>query len=156
LAGIRAAHQLGIPTGGWIPKGWLTEHGPRPEYGPLYGATEHASPDWKPRTVSNVRDSDATILFRSCRAKTHRGCNLTAQACARLNKPALVVPVWSTPDRVPTTARVAGLIRAKGFRSINVAGSRGSSDPAVAGVPGSGIEAWVFAWCLDLFMILKG
>jgi hypothetical protein len=51
---------------------------------------------------------------------------------------------------------VADLIRKNGFGTLNIAGTRGSADPAVEGVPGSGIEAWVFAWCLDLFTILKG
>jgi hypothetical protein len=29
-AGLRAARACGIPTGGWVPRGWLTEAGPAP------------------------------------------------------------------------------------------------------------------------------
>jgi hypothetical protein len=95
-------------------------------------------------------------MFVSGRAKSHRGCDLTRKACTDLKKPLLVIPVWSVPDAVPPTARVAEMIRKNGFGVVNIAGTRGSADPAVEGVPGSGIEAWVFAWCLDLFTILKG
>ena len=34
-AGWRAAKASGIPTGGWMPKGFLTEDGPRPEFAGL-------------------------------------------------------------------------------------------------------------------------
>ena len=39
-AGWRAARACGIPTGGAMPKGFLTEDGPRPEFAGLYGARE--------------------------------------------------------------------------------------------------------------------
>ena len=31
---------FGVPTGGWMPKGFLTEDGPRPEFAEQYGAAE--------------------------------------------------------------------------------------------------------------------
>ena len=37
-AGWRAARAVGIPTGGWMPLGFLTEDSPRPEFADLYGA----------------------------------------------------------------------------------------------------------------------
>lgn len=33
LGGLRAARACGIPTGGWAPRGWLTEVGWLVEYG---------------------------------------------------------------------------------------------------------------------------
>jgi hypothetical protein len=36
----RVARAFGIPTGGSMPKGYLTEDGPRPEFAALYGAVE--------------------------------------------------------------------------------------------------------------------
>jgi hypothetical protein len=39
-AGWRAARAYGIPTGGWMPLGFLTETGPRPEFTELDGATQ--------------------------------------------------------------------------------------------------------------------
>jgi hypothetical protein len=36
-AAWRAAKAFGIPTGGWMPLGFLTEAGARPEFAELYG-----------------------------------------------------------------------------------------------------------------------
>src|SRR3954453_21838055 len=38
LAGWRAARAAGIATGGWMPRGFWTEAGERPEFAELYGA----------------------------------------------------------------------------------------------------------------------
>jgi hypothetical protein len=37
-AGWRAARASGIATGGWMPAGFLTEAGPRPEFAEMFGA----------------------------------------------------------------------------------------------------------------------
>jgi hypothetical protein len=112
----------------------------------------HQSPDYSVRTRLNVRDSDATLIFRSTRAATHKGCDLTKRACGEFGKPALVIPAWAPV--VPSPVKVAEMIRAAGFQVVNVAGSRASADPAVAGVVGSGIEEWTFTFCLCVFEIL--
>jgi hypothetical protein len=41
-AAWRAAKAHAIATGGWMPKGFLTEDGPRPEFAELYGALGRA------------------------------------------------------------------------------------------------------------------
>jgi hypothetical protein len=43
-AAWRAAHAFAIPTGGWMPLGFLTEDGPRPEFAELHGAVEMPTP----------------------------------------------------------------------------------------------------------------
>lgn len=62
-AGWRAAKRFGIPTGGWMPLGFLTEAGLHPEFADLYGARETTTPQYPPRTVMNVRASDGTLWF---------------------------------------------------------------------------------------------
>jgi hypothetical protein len=62
-AGWRAAHAAGIATGGSMPRGFLTEQGPRPEFAEMFGAVELDSPDYPPRTRANVCDSDGTLVF---------------------------------------------------------------------------------------------
>jgi predicted Rossmann-fold nucleotide-binding protein len=62
-AGWRAARPFGIPTGGAMPKGHMTEEGPRPEFAERYGAVELPTDDDTARTERNVRDSDGTIWF---------------------------------------------------------------------------------------------
>jgi hypothetical protein len=153
IAGIRAAQDVGFSTGGWMPRGWRTEVGPRPEYRNLYGATEHASREWPPRTEANVRDADATLLFRSIKADNERGCDLTRDCCARLKKDMKQIDVW-TP-RVTPTARLAELILQRDYRVLNIAGTRGSKDPALPDRPWSGIEAWVYAYLLDVLSLVR-
>jgi hypothetical protein len=53
-AGWRAAKALGIATGGWMPSGFLTESGPRPEFAGLYGAREQPRPDDPPCRLDNL------------------------------------------------------------------------------------------------------
>jgi putative molybdenum carrier protein len=64
-AGWRAARSAGIPTGGWMPSGFLTEDGPRPEFAELYGAVETVSGGYRRRTEANVCDRDATVILRT-------------------------------------------------------------------------------------------
>jgi hypothetical protein len=63
IAAIRAAKAKGLETGGCMPLNFLTLDGPMPQYATLYGATQHSSAKYPPRTYQNVRDSDGTMRF---------------------------------------------------------------------------------------------
>lgn len=56
-----AAQQLGLDTGGWMPKGYKAQDGSHPEFKELYNIQEHTSPYYQPRTALNVKESDATV-----------------------------------------------------------------------------------------------
>jgi hypothetical protein len=71
-AAWRAARFCNIPTGGWIPKGFLTEAGPRPEFAELYGALEMPTDDYRTQTEQNLRDGHATLWFGSTRDSAAR------------------------------------------------------------------------------------
>src|ERR1700733_1932134 len=62
-AAWRAAKACGVATSGWMPRGFLTEDGPRPEFAERYGAAEFPTNDDHARTEQNVQDSDATLWF---------------------------------------------------------------------------------------------
>jgi len=62
-AGWEVAADLGFETGGHMPSLFRTHFGDDPDVGALYGATEHISRRWEPRTRENVANSDATIIF---------------------------------------------------------------------------------------------
>jgi hypothetical protein len=97
-AGWRAARACGIATGGWIPRGFLTEDGPRPELADRYGAREMPTSSYPERTFANARDSDATLWFGSIDAP---GVRATIEACRQLSQSCLRVE-----DRVhPAVAR---------------------------------------------------
>lgn len=62
-AGLEAAKSYLLETGGWAPKGWFTEDGPRRGLLKGFGLCECKKPGYVERTRLNVRDSDATIRF---------------------------------------------------------------------------------------------
>ena len=67
-AALKAAQDLGFPTGGWCPPGRLAEDGIIPDRFPLKETPDDRSKDAphiprSQRTEWNVRDSDATLLI---------------------------------------------------------------------------------------------
>lgn len=136
MGGILAAVELDIPTGGYMPKGWKTERGPKPEYEDLYGAMESEDKDYKFRTRQNVEVADATVIF----GRRSPGSNATEGFCHKLERPVCWVH-WPTPkpftsyyrDGCPTFLvhadnwiAVRMWIKRKNFRIVNVAGNRES------------------------------
>jgi Circularly permutated YpsA SLOG family len=123
-AGWRAAAAFGVPTGGWMPKGFLTEDGPRPEIADQYGATEMPTDSALARTERNVQDSDATLWFGET---TTSGAQATVGACLQSGKPCL--PVYPGASFEP--AHVATWITENRIRTLNVAGNRESDEPGI-------------------------
>ena len=60
-AALDAAIKLGIPHGGWIPKGRLTENGPLPP--DKYNLIEMPTDSYPERTKKNIRESDGTLIL---------------------------------------------------------------------------------------------
>lgn len=60
-AGITIAKDLGLSTGGWMPKGFLAQDGFHPEFAEQFGIQVHSSPKYPPRTALNVKESDGTV-----------------------------------------------------------------------------------------------
>lgn len=83
--GLRAFRQLGLETGGYIPRGGRTANGQRPDLVALYGLTE--TPEWgyQYRTRLNVEHSDGTVRFAY--DFDSAGERLTLRCCRQLGKP---------------------------------------------------------------------
>lgn len=122
-AGWRAAKAAGITTGGYMPKGFLTEDGPRPEFAQLYGAVELPTADYPARTRRNVFESSATIWFGRMDSP---GYFATHRACMEWGRSMLVVV-----DGKTRPSDVVHWLGISGFRSLNVAGNRESSNPGI-------------------------
>ncbi len=60
-AGLRAARTAGIPTGGFMPMGYRTLDGFKPEFESLYNMVAIDTPSYAERTRLNVMQSDCTI-----------------------------------------------------------------------------------------------
>src|SRR5580700_2308068 len=82
-AALRVAKELGLETSGWMPRGFRTEVGPRPDLALTYGLQEHHSGRYQPRTYSNVIFSDNTLIFGNLNSP---GCRLTIYYCRKLDK----------------------------------------------------------------------
>jgi len=132
-AAWRAARAAGFPTGGWMPRGFRTEDGPRPDLAALHGAAEHSSDEWAARTIANVAEADATLILLG--AQPGPGTELTITAAREARVPLLVVRI---EDSTADAAVVAGWIRAHEVRTLNVAGDRESVEPGI------GVRAEVF------------
>ena len=124
-AALDAAIALGIPHGGWIPKGRLTEAGPLPE---RYNLTEMTTEDYLKRTKQNVLDSDGTVIFSHGDLKG--GSKRTADFATELCKPFLHIDLNST---LPSESGelLAAWIKSHDISVLNVAGSRASKDPGI-------------------------
>lgn len=143
-AGWRAAKAARIATGGWMPRGYWTEAGERPEFADLYGAAEIKAVDLvdtiKLRTWINARESEATLWFGD---PSTPGGKATHNACQQFGRPFLTV---RQPDLI-TPGFVAGRVRDRPYRVLNVAGNRESKAP--------GIGEWVERYLAEVFRLLR-
>lgn len=121
-AGLYAAWDHGIPTGGWAPAGWRTDAGPAPWLAG-FGLVEHPSHEYPPRTGCNVRDAEATII---CGDSGSPGCALTARLARYYARPLLFVP---RPYGVEDIDRIAEWLRS--FTVVNIAGNRERTNPGI-------------------------
>ena len=129
-AGWRAARACGIATGGWMPRRFETEDGPRPDFAAEFGAVE-LDGGYAERTRANVRDSGGTLWFGDTQSP---GGRTTLRACHALGMPAFVVIEGRTRP-----SDLAAWIEAEEIRTLNVAGNRESTAPGI----GSRVERFL-------------
>jgi hypothetical protein len=122
-AALDVALALGIPCGGWCPKGRIAENGPIPLHYPLIETTDA---DYGERTRLNVLDADGVLVLyaHSLDAGTRHTLNLAAD----LGKPSLTVDLTRDPDPADVLAWFAHFDRGV---VINVAGPRESNSPGI-------------------------
>lgn len=123
-AALDVALDLGIPCGGWCPKGRLAEDGAIPERYPL---RETRTTRYARRTLWNVRDSDATLIL--AREPLGGGTAYTERCARELERPCRVVP----PDAVDavTLDGVRAWLDENDVEILNVAGPRESGAPGI-------------------------
>jgi len=119
---LDAALELGIPHGGWCPRGRLAEDGPIPD---RYQLCESDSPEYPVRTEQNVLEGDATLIL--CRGRPSGGTELTRRLAQQHGRPHLVVDL----DDVPDPAGVRRWLAEQRIETLNVAGPRDSQSPGI-------------------------
>jgi len=114
--------KLGIPCGGWCPKGRLALDGP---IDPRYPLNETKSSEYGERTEKNVEDSDGTLILTW--GDPTGGTDFTIQMAAKHKKPYLVIDLGETKD----LTGVVDWIQAHRIEVLNVAGPREGKNPGV-------------------------
>jgi hypothetical protein len=119
---LDAAMELGIPHGGWCPRGRLAEDGPIPD---RYQLRESHSSEYPVRTEQNVLQSDATLVL--CRGCPTGGTELTLRLAQQHGRPNLVVDL----DHAADPAAVRRWLEEQRIETLNVAGPRDSQSPGI-------------------------
>lgn len=83
LGGLWAALFSEVQTGGRAPQGFRTQAGPQPTLR-LFGITDDTKYDYRDRTIKNINESDATVVFATKVGSP--GTKLTINQCARSKK----------------------------------------------------------------------
>ena len=112
-----------------MPRGFLTEAGPRPDFAGLYGMREHQEADYVARTEANVREADATLIIGDANSG---GTRATKGFCGKHRKPCFTVP-WRSGAPMPLGEIPDFLhwLGAHDVRILNVAGNRESLQPGL-------------------------
>jgi hypothetical protein len=132
-AALDTAVELGLPYGGWCPRGGWAEDMPEPPgLLALYPALrETPSPEPAQRTRWNVRDSDATlVLVLGAAPQPASGSALTVATAEELGRPVALVDLEEPGPRGQACALLATLPR---DAVLNLAGPRESGAPGIYG-----------------------
>ena len=125
-AALDTARELGMPYGGFVPKGRWTEDGPLPA--DYENMIETESPRPASRTRRNIRASDATLVLN--RGEADGGTRLTLRTAERLGKPLLHVDLARTAA-ADACAEIRAWLDATTPATLNVAGPRESEAPGI-------------------------
>jgi hypothetical protein len=118
-AALDVGLELGIPIGGYCPKGRRSEDGTIPDKYPLI---ETSTPNYDIRTEKNITESDGTLILNI--GPVANGTAYTLKMARRHRKAFLMVQLdEETPDAVE---EILDWLAANKIRILNVAGPRES------------------------------
>ena len=124
-AALDVAIEIGIPHGGWCPRGRRAEDG---AIDARYLLQETDEADYSIRTEMNVRDSDATLILN--RSGLTGGTKFTVQCARRLQKPYLVVAL-DEPRLLDTRQIVIDWLVTEKPQVLNIAGPRETTQSGI-------------------------
>jgi hypothetical protein len=130
LGALVAARALGLQTGGFAPKGWLTEDGSQESLLRSFGLIECEEEGYPARTRRNVAYSDGTVLVGDYQ---RGGSRLTCEIANELNKPLFPVAYPNTEtEQDMVVGDVRRWLELHEIDILNVAGNRESQSPGIA------------------------
>ncbi len=124
-AALDVAIKLGIPHGGWIPKGRLTENGPLED---KYQLQEMDSTGYNKRTEQNVIDSDGTLIISH--GTLTGGSEFTREMAVQHNRPWLHVDL-NKSITFHAAQEIRSWIKDHKIGVLNVAGPRASKNKKI-------------------------
>ena len=124
--GLLAAKNLGVATGGWMPKGFKAHDGNHPDFATHFNIIEHSSPSYPPRTALNVKESDGTIRFASDFESP--GELLTLKMINQYKKPNISINI---EDNNITPENVKQWIHENNISILNIAGNSERTSPGI-------------------------
>lgn len=119
-----AAHEEGVETGGFAPKGWRTCRGTQPQLA-KYGLVEAVEANYMHRTRLNVHAAHGTVVIAT--NPTSTGSRNTVSLARKAKKPALTIHTRedSTTEALDELGhRLADWIIRENVLTLNVAGNR--------------------------------
>jgi len=122
-AALDVAIKNGIECGGWCPAGRLDEFGRIPE---RYPVRELPNAGPAERTLQNVIDSDATVIFH--RGEPAGGTTYTLESCRNQQRPFLLIDAAETSTNEAAKS-LAEFVTTGKIQILNVAGPRQSEWP---------------------------
>jgi hypothetical protein len=127
-AALDFAIEVGLPYGGYVPRGGRAEDFQIPpgllEYYPEL--REHESRDWEPRTHLNIQKSSATLVVVDLYHPMGPGTKLTINLAKKLSKPHIVIGLKDDGKELQEF-----LSQFDEPIALNIAGSRESLIPGV-------------------------
>ena len=124
-AALDVALNLGLPHGGWVPRGRRAEDGEIPS---RYQLKEMPTNSYPARTEANVIDSDGTLILTH--GKLKGGSKLTREFADTFGKPCLHLDLNDIlGDKALYT--LVNWLTDKDIKVLNVAGTRASEDPSI-------------------------
>jgi hypothetical protein len=124
-AALDVAIELGIPHGGWVPKGRKTERGPLPA---KYRLKEMPTGSYPKRTEQNVIDSEGTLIISH--GELSEGSDYTRKMAIKHGKPWIHIDANKHPVDA-AVERIRTWISGNDIELLNVAGPPGSKDPQI-------------------------
>jgi hypothetical protein len=124
-AALDAAIEFGIPHGGWVPRGRMTETG---RLSGRYHMQETASISYPESTEMNVVDSNGTLIVSH--GKLTGGSAFTLEMAAKHRRPCLHTDLDEI-DEFTAAEVIAHWIDIRQIMILNVAGPRGSEDSKI-------------------------
>jgi hypothetical protein len=124
-AALDVAMVLGIPHGGWIPKGRKTENGALPD---KYQLKEMPTSSYAKRTEQNVIDSEGTLIISL--GPLTGGSELTHKTAMLHDRPCLHIAL-GTSNTLQAVKTIRSWIVHHGIEILNIAGPRASENPEI-------------------------